>query len=115
MLKQKTRSFIQVSRAFYGKAYLNEVKQQGIVDEIVFGIYDNDTHLVAAEASFVWKQLGDRLPSVMLQVWSDGWLLLASNLMQALAKLTVDYPSPEDVMQLLKEHGFTDKTPEKAS
>ena len=78
------------------------------VDKIVFGIYvENDGCI--SEASIIWEELcGVIVPYIRIfddgirAGYSDNFIAVATEL------LDVENPTPEQVCEILKKHGFRD-------
>jgi hypothetical protein len=107
-----TRKFIQWSRAWFGRRILHQL---GTTEKITVGLYDFRDNIVG-EFSFLWIRQGlDDKTYAQLQVYEDAWATLThfGRLLRELAKLNGTNPSPSRIVEMLKECGIEDATPEK--
>jgi hypothetical protein len=100
------RQFTQLSRAWYGKANLNN----NTVDEITIGLYGEDGSTVG-EFHIEWIRLGNTV-SPKLIAFDDSWnaLWFFLDVLEGLSKLdNLDTP-PEDICNLLIKCNVEDVT-----
>lgn len=105
------RQFTQLSRAWYADANLrgSEVK-----DEITIGYY----HLgggTTGEFCIRWIELSKR-PTPMLNAFEDSWSALWNfrDVLEKLADLDSENPTPEEICKVLVSCDVEDRTPEKS-
>jgi len=89
------RGFYWSSKAWWDRGYR----------DITFGVFDGDG-CTGGEMRIEWTSFGPQL-----QVFSDGWAVLATfgDLLEKMAK--VADPTEEDFVKILLECGFEDLTP----
>ena len=107
-----TRSFTQLSKAWYGQARLAD--EAPITEEIMIGVYPEGLDEGSlGEFAITWQPLGKQQRSTpQLVAWDDAWVALqhCSDLLQGLAELNDDYATPEKIVELLISLGFQDAT-----
>ena len=101
------RQFVQVSRAWYAKSSLVD----DTIDEIVIGFYHPDGG-TTGEFVLQWVCINNR-PTPILYSFEDSWNALWSfqDLLEKMADLDGENPSPEQICQILLELGVEDATP----
>lgn len=84
--------------------------EKGLLGEVSISLKaaDGGTH---GEFGINWQDLGG--PTAKLEVFEDGWeALRLSGLVELLSPLDGTHPTQEEVMDLLRAHGFEDQTAE---
>lgn len=102
------KGFIQLSRAFYGKECLNDLKD--ITDEVTFGYFYPEGG-TEAEMKVKWEKLfGKVIPH--LSAYDDSWRMLSQlhDLIDLMGQYNNQNISPEKFCELLKQCGFGDMT-----
>lgn len=101
-------SFSRTSQAWYAHpALFRKSDHEALYGHEEIGLAGE----VEGEVFIRWESLGGReVPQ--LQVFDDGWALLASvpEVIQMLGRLSDHTPTPDQVIAGLKELGFTDET-----
>ena len=77
----------------------------------MFGLYPDDGGTMG-EAALRWYNLGGEL-SLRIEAFDDSFAMLRECLDFMTAILQTNNPQPEQVVELLKLHGFEDTTAEK--
>jgi len=101
------KSFVQLSKAWYGKFNLGE---SDCIDEVTFGFYAPEGE-TSGEMAMKWIDLsGEIVPKLV--VFSDGWSALSNfhDLIDLLGQHDNEDPTPEEFCNLLLQCGFVDKT-----
>ena len=103
------KSFVQLKRAWYGKANLD---LKDCLDEICINVKAKNSE--CKEFCIRWYDIGKKeFPSGSVEIFEDMWGVfeLIPELFIELGKLEKTNAQPEDVCELLEEMGFKDKTP----
>lgn len=103
------RQFTHVSKAWYGKAELQNNKD--LVDEIYIGLYSDEG--CEGEFSISWEMPKTSTVSIFisLNVFSDSWGILSAfqDVLELLDKIGSN-PSPNQIRELLVSCGIEDAT-----
>jgi hypothetical protein len=101
--------FYQLSRAWYGKAYMEIVREREpqFIDDVMFSASNCE-----GECRMAWYDLGLGKPSPCLEIYSGSWEYFEKH--PTLFKMLAQLPGiqPEEFCRFLKKHGFRDVTPE---
>jgi hypothetical protein len=106
-----TGEFEQLSRAWYGKAYMDCVrgKEPALADDVIFRAFD-----CQGSCRVAWYRLDVGRISPKLEIYSDSWEHLAKH-PELFAELAQHSGiQPDEFCQFLKERGFRDITPEQS-
>ena len=103
------KTFIQLSRAWYGKTCLDTY---GDTSDEVSIILETEDRLL--EFSIRWLDIGAHGRYPRLQIYDDAWIVfrLLPDLFDELSQLQDKSPSPEQICGLLEELHFEDATKE---
>jgi len=106
--RKPIRSYIHLSRAWYGEANLTDSNR---LDSISFGLYYPGDGC-EAEMTVEWTQLKDKSVPY-LHAFDDSWKALASfgDLLAAIAKVDNKNVTPTQFCAILESCGFKDNTP----
>lgn len=104
------RTYVQLSRAWYGALILEDYAKQVIptVDQISIMVHGQ-------EFMISWKRLDMTGDAPQLEVFSIAWNVLVNycaDLLKELAKVAFALPSPDTIVSILDRLGFEDKTQE---
>lgn len=108
-MTEQTKTFVQYSRAWYGVDQIEKrcKKEHHFVDDICI----RDTEADEGEIVVEWYQLvGGKSPSPQLKAFDDGWGFLLTHVDLMSVILTHPGIQPDQLCELLKEHGFVDTT-----
>ena len=104
------RSYVQLSRAWYGALIL-----QGYAKEVIPTVDQISIMVHGQEFMISWKRLGMTGDAPQLEVFSIAWNVLVNycaDLLKELAKVAFALPSPDTIVSILDRLGFEDKTQE---
>lgn len=102
------RQYSILSKAWYAKKIL---ENRDFVEEVTFGDYESDKTF---ELAMCWYNLKDSKPHApRLEMFDDSFIALVEyrELFEHLAKFNNLNISPEQFCEILRQHGFEDKTP----
>jgi hypothetical protein len=109
-----TRGFSHLSRAWYANANLKTFpRKDDFVDEVNLGMYDETDGGTTGEMSMRWYKIReDAPPYARLEVFNDGWRVLASwpDVVARLGTLDDQDITPLEFCAVLVELGFKDRT-----
>jgi hypothetical protein len=107
-------SFIQSSRAGYFEAARSKMRGQGIVDDVILFVEDEESRI---EAIMTWYVLPNQnWPSPVLELFDEAWRMfnVLPDLFQNLAEISKAQSErsiqPAEFCKLLKQLGFVDET-----
>ena len=107
------RSYIQLSRAWYGETCLKAMQDRTlhVVDDVTIQVETKEKY---HEAFIKWHLLNGE-PRPQFTAYDDAWAIfrLAPDLFDELARRQDKNPTPEEICQLLEELHFEDVTPTK--
>jgi len=107
------RSYIQLSRAWYGEIYLKDQRARSVpvVDDVIIQVETKEKY---HEAFIKWHLLNGE-PRPQFAAYDDAWAIfkLVPDLFDELARRQDKNPTPEEICQLLEELHFEDVTPTK--
>ena len=105
------REFVIDSETWYHKA---NPFPSDVTEEIDFGLYSGDSG-TSGEMHVRWYNLSTH-NAAKLEVFYDGWSVLWQfrDVLEAMVEMDNSYgPTPQEFVELLKAHGFTDTTARK--
>ena len=108
------RSYIVLSKAWYGGEAVMKNRTTGaggvpVVEEVWITVDDGK---VFGEFGLEWLVF-QCIPTAMLRAFCDSWAAMRSipGLLDALAEIGENDPSPDDICTMLDRLGFVDTTP----
>lgn len=103
------KQFVQLSRAWHGKANLLDAR---FVDEITIGLYYSDRS-TDGQFSIRWQYISDKEIPVLV-AYDDSWKFLFEfqELIEMLKSIDNENTTPKRFCELLVEIGIEDRTPE---
>jgi hypothetical protein len=105
------RTFIQHSRSYYANVSPVTVEDEKAVEELLLSV-ENDTSNY--ESYIRWYIIG-KVPTARLEIYDEAWAMLPElqDLFERLKGLGNSEPQPDDIIKVLLECEFVDKTQEK--
>lgn len=107
MAKKNQKSFIVLSKSWYGPANLQMMAKDRIFEEIHLGVDDS-----IADITLHWMNLTDKIVGIKLEIFDDGWKCFEKcpELFKLLSDCANKNVSPEFLTKKLLKLGFVDKT-----